>query len=258
MITIKSAEEIQIMREAGKIVAAVFDAIEPLLQPGISTARIDKVAEEVIRDHGAIPSFKGVPGVVPYPAATCISIDEEVVHGIPRADRILREGEIVSVDVGAKIHGMHGDAARTWPIGDVSPELLMLIQAAEDCFWAGLEQARTGNRIGDISAAVQTCAESRGYGVIRDLCGHGIGHNLHEEPNLPNYGKAGYGARLLSGMTLALEPMITLGGYRIRQKNDGWTIVTADGKAAAHYENSFAITDNGPLLLTVSDDELSV
>ena len=164
----------------------------------------------------------------------------------------------MSVDVGAKIHGLHGDAARTWPIGETASELLDLIRTAEDCFWVGLEQARVGNRIGDISAAVQKLAEAKGYGVIRTLCGHGIGHELHESPNVPNYGKAGYGPRLEVGMTLALEPMITLGGYAVRQKSDGWTIVTADGKAAAHYENSFAITADEPIVFTVLKNEQSL
>ncbi|HHU07505.1 MAG TPA: type I methionyl aminopeptidase [Clostridiaceae bacterium] len=258
MITIKSAEEIEIMKEAGWIVAEVFRVIEPYMIPGVSTAQIDSIAEELILDSGAIPSFKGVPGVVPFPAATCISIDDEVVHGIPRSDRILKEGQIVSVDVGAKIHGMHGDAARTWPIGTVKPELLELISVTEACFWAGLKMAKAGNRIGDISAAVQSCAEKSGFGVVRDLCGHGVGHELHEEPNLPNFGKSGYGMRLKAGMTLALEPMITLGDYHIRQMNDGWTIVTSDGKPAAHYENSFAVTDDGPIVFTMQDNEHSV
>ena len=251
MITIKSAEEIEIMKEAGRIVAEVFRVIEPYMVPGVSTAQINSVAEELILDYGAIPSFKGVPGIVPFPAATCISIDDEVVHGIPKADRILKEGQIVSVDVGAKIHGMHGDAARTWPIGTVKPELLELISVTEASFWAGLKMAKPGNRIGDISDAVQRCAEKNGFGVVRELCGHGVGHELHEEPNLPNFGKAGYGLRLKTGMTLALEPMITLGDYHIRQLNDGWTIVTADGKPSAHYENSFVITENEPLVFTV-------
>jgi methionyl aminopeptidase len=258
MITIKSAEEIEIMKEAGKIVAEVFRAIEPYMLPGVSTGQINSIAEEIILSFGAIPSFKGVPGVVPFPAATCISIDEEVVHGIPKSDRYLQEGQIVSVDVGAKIHGMHADAARTWPIGTVAPELLELISVTEASFWAGLKMAKPGNRIGDISSAVQTMAEESGFGVIRELCGHGVGHELHEEPNLPNFGNAGYGIRLKTGMTLALEPMITLGSNRIRQLNDGWTIVTADGKPAAHYENSFVITEKDPFVFTVPDNANSV
>ncbi len=258
MIKIKSAEDIEKMKISGRIVALVFKAVEDYIRPGISTAALDKIAEDVIRSHGAEPSFLGVPGIVPYPAASCISIDDEIVHGIPRPDRILKEGQIVSLDVGAKKNGLHADAARSWPVGEVNSKYLDLIRITEESFWAGFEMAKAGNRLGDISAAVQAVAEKHGYGIVRDLCGHGVGYELHEEPSLPNYGRKGYGLRLEAGMTLALEPMLTTGSYRIRQMNDGWTIKTMDGSFAAHYENSFAITKDEPLVFTVLADEDSL
>lgn len=252
MIRIKSDEEIHAMKKPGAVVASVFEAILPWMKPGVTTAEIDRIAHQVIVAAGATPSFLGYggPDVVPFPAATCISIDEEVVHGIPSDDRILKDGMIVSVDVGACLGGYHADAARTYVIGDVPPRVRELVEVTEEAFWKGLKQAKPGNRIGDISAAVQEYCESHGFGVVRVLTGHGVGRELHESPNLPNYGSKGRGLRLQAGMTLALEPMITLGSFNVVLTSNEWTFVTIDGKPAAHYENTFAITDKGPVVLT--------
>lgn len=237
------------MMAAGEVVAAVFEAIRDKVVPGVSTGELDRIVHDTITGMGAHPSFLNY-GTPPFPASSCISINEEVVHGIPAFDRILQDGDIVSVDVGAELDGFHGDACRTFLCGDVSPELRDLVRVTEESFWLGVKQAVSGNRLGDISHAVQEHCEKHGYGVVRALTGHGIGKKLHEAPDLLNYGRAGHGVRLSNGMCLALEPMITLGSYGIVQLDDGWTIVTDDGSAAAHYENTFAITEEGPLILT--------
>ena len=251
MIRLKSPEEIDRMRRAGAVVAAVFEKIAPLMLPGVTTYEIDRVAHEEIERHGAIPSFLDYPGEFsPFPAATCISIDSEVVHGIPSQERFLEDGMIVSVDVGAYLDEMHGDAARTYLIGEVDPEIRKLVEETEKSFWKGFEQAKIGNRIGDISHAVEAHVKPFGFGVIEVLTGHGVGYDLHEDPSLPNFGRKGRGVRLAAGMTLALEPMITLGSPRVQLEQDGWTFVTRDGKPASHYENSFAITEQGPIILT--------
>lgn len=254
MIKLKSKEAIDRMRRSGAVVAAVFDAVEPLMRVGITTEEIDRTARQVILEAGAIPSFLGYDGQgpTPFPAATCISIDDEVVHGFPDPDRRLAEGMIVSVDVGALLDGYHGDAARTYLIGQVPDRVRELVEVTEEAFWRGFEQAVPGNRLGDISAAVQGYCESHGFGVIRDLTGHGIGTSLHEAPNLPNWGTAGRGLRLLEGMTLALEPMVTLGSPKVFIGPNEWTFLTLDGQPAAHYENTFVITDAGPQVLTMS------
>jgi methionyl aminopeptidase len=226
--------------------------IEEYIKPGLSTWDLDQAAEKLIRKSGAVPSFKGY-GNPPFPGSVCASIDHEVVHGIPSKNRIIEEGMLVSIDVGAYIDGFHGDAARTFAVGQVSQDKLDLLRVTEECFWKGLELARPGNRLGDLSAAVQKHAEDHGYGVVRELTGHGIGRDLHEDPDLPNYGRAGHGVRLEAGMVLAMEPMINLGTRRIALEADGWTIVTADGKPSSHYENTFAITEDGPLILTKRD-----
>lgn len=254
MIILKTPEEIKEMQLAGAITASVFDAVAPHIRPGVSTLQLDHIARDTIVRQGAKPSFFHY-GEPPYPGNACVSINDEVVHGIPREDRILEDGDIVSVDVGAYIHGFHGDAARTFLCGTVSPEWQKLVEVTEMSFWKGLEQAHVGNRLGDIGHAVQAYAESFGYGVVRDLTGHGIGHEMHEDPDVLNYGKAGHGLRLAEGMVLALEPMITEGSYHIEVLDDDWTCVTEDGKAASHYENSFAITANGPLLLTCPEHQ---
>lgn len=254
MIRIKSKEAIDRMRLSGAVVAAVFDAVAPLMRPGVTTEEIDRKAHQVILDAGAIPSFLGYDGQgpTPFPAATCISIDDEVVHGFPSPDRVLEDGMIVSLDVGAYLGGYHGDAARTYLIGQVPDRIRQLVQVTEEAFWKGLEEAVPGKRLGDISAAVQAHCEAHGFGVIRDLTGHGIGSDLHEPPNLPNVGVRGRGIRLMAGMTLALEPMVTLGSPGVYIGDNDWTFLTRDGQVAAHYENTFAITESGPQVLTLS------
>jgi methionyl aminopeptidase len=252
MIKIKTKEDVWKMQKAGSIVADVLSMIEEYIKPGLSTWDLDQAAEKLIRKSGAVPSFKGY-GNPPFPGSVCASIDHEVVHGIPSKNRIIEEGMLVSIDVGAYIDGFHGDAARTFAVGQVSQDKLDLLRVTEECFWKGLELARPGNRLGDLSAAVQKHAEDHGYGVVRELTGHGIGRDLHEDPDLPNYGRAGHGVRLEAGMVLAMEPMINLGTRRIALEADGWTIVTADGKPSSHYENTFAITEDGPLILTKRD-----
>lgn len=260
MIRLKSEQAIERMRRAGAVVAAVFDAVEPLMKEGITTEEIDRTAHQVILAAGAIPSFLGYDGQgpTPFPAATCISIDDEVVHGFPSGDRILRRGMIVSVDVGALLDGYHGDAARTYLVGEVPDRVRQLVQVTEEAFWRGFDKAVPGNRLGDISAAVQDYCESYGFGVIRDLTGHGIGTELHEAPNLPNYGNAGRGIRLLAGMTLALEPMVTLGSPQVYIGENDWTFLTSDGQPAAHYENTLAITHEGPKVLTMRSGDVKM
>lgn len=249
MVRLKTKEEIEHIRNAGRIVAQVLEAMAHLVRPGISTLDLDREAETIIRKAGAVPSFKGY-GDPPFPASICASVDAEVVHGIPQASRILKPGEIISVDVGACFEGFHADAARTFAVGEISSDKAQLVRVTEEAFWAGLEKAVIGNRLGDVSAAVQAKAESHGYGVVRELTGHGIGRRLHEDPDLPNFGHAGRGLRLEEGLVLAMEPMITLGSRHIALLEDGWTIVTTDRKPAAHYENTFAITAEGPVILT--------
>ena len=246
MITLKSAHEIEAMRLAGKITAAARALARELVKPGVTTQQIDKAVFHFIREQGAIPSFLHYNG---YPASVCISVNDEIIHGIP-GKRVLREGDIVSVDVGAYIGGYHGDCAGTYPCGQVSDEALRLIRVTQDSFFEGLKFAREGYRLSDISHAVQTFVEANGYSVVREYVGHGIGRNMHEAPEVPNYGKPGHGPRLLRGMTLAVEPMVNAGTAAIKQMPDGWTVKTADGKYAAHYENTLLITAGDPELLT--------
>ena len=246
MITLKSAHEIEAMRLAGKITAAARALAREMVKPGVTTQQIDKAVFHFIREQGAIPSFLHYNG---YPASVCISVNDEIIHGIP-GKRVLREGDIVSVDVGAYIGGYHGDCAGTYPCGQVSDEALRLIRVTQDSFFEGLKFAREGYRLSDISHAVQTFVEANGYSVVREYVGHGIGRNMHEAPEVPNYGKPGHGPRLLRGMTLAVEPMVNAGTAAIKQMPDGWTVKTADGKYAAHYENTILITAGDPELLT--------
>ena len=246
MITLKSAHEIEAMRLAGKITAAARALAREMVKPGVTTQQIDKAVFHFIREQGAIPSFLHYNG---YPASVCISVNDEIIHGIP-SKRVLREGDIVSVDVGAYIGGYHGDCAGTYPCGQVSDEALRLIRVTQDSFFEGLKFAREGYRLSDISHAVQTFVEANGYSVVREYVGHGIGRNMHEAPEVPNYGKPGHGPRLLRGMTLAVEPMVNAGTAAIKQMPDGWTVKTADGKYAAHYENTILITAGDPELLT--------
>ena len=246
MITLKSAHEIEAMRLAGKITAAARALAREMVKPGVTTQQIDKAVFHFIREQGAIPSFLHYNG---YPASVCISVNDEIIHGIP-GKRVLQEGDIVSVDVGAYIGGYHGDCAGTYPCGQVSDEAMRLIRVTQDSFFEGLKYAREGCRLSDISHAVQTYVEANGFSVVREYVGHGIGRNMHEAPEVPNYGKPGHGPRLLRGMTIAVEPMVNAGSAAIKQMPDGWTVKTADGKYAAHYENTILITAGDPELLT--------
>lgn len=252
MIILKSSEEIELIKQSGAITASVFDQVKKAIKPGVSTLSLDKIVEDTIRSQGGEPSFLGY-GSPPFPGAACISVNHEVVHGIGRDDVILKDGDIVSVDVGTYLNGFHSDACRTFLCGNVSQEVQDLVRVTEESFWKAMEFAKPGNRIGDMSSAVQRHCEGHGYGVVRELSGHGIGRNLHEDPEILNYGKPGKGPRLEVGMVLCLEPMITLGSPRIGILDDEWTIVTLDGKPASHYENTFAITADGPMILTCVD-----
>lgn len=248
MITIKTDEEIECMKESGRLTKNVLELMEKEIKPGMTTKQLDKIAEEYIRSCGAIPSFKNYGG---YPASTCISIDEMVVHGIPSSEIFVKEGQIVSVDVGVKYNGWQGDAARTFMIGDVSPEKKRLVEVTKECFFKAIENLKDGSPLGDIGYAVQTYAESFGYGVVRALVGHGIGREMHEDPSVPNYGKKGTGIRLKKGMAIAIEPMISMGDYRVNFLKDGWGVVTKDGLPSAHYENTVVITENGVEITTL-------
>ena len=246
MITLKSSHEIELMRRAGKITAAARALAGEMVRPGVTTQEIDSAVEHFIRKNGAVPSFLHYNG---YPASVCISVNDEIIHGIP-GPRVLQEGDIVSVDVGAYIGGFHGDCAGTYPCGQVSDQALDLIRVTQQSFFEGLKFAREGYRLSDISHAVQEYVESHGYSVVREYVGHGIGRRMHESPEVPNFGNPGHGPRLLRGMTIAVEPMVNAGSAAIRQMSDGWTVKTADGKNAAHYENTILITDGDPELLT--------
>ena len=247
MVTIKSEREIELMREAGKILAKVHEELGKVVRPGISTKEIDRICEEMIRSYGCIPSFLGYEG---YPASVCISINDEVVHGIPNKHRYLNEGDIVSLDTGVIWKGYQSDAARTHMIGEVTPQARKLVEVTQQSFFEGIKFAKAGNHLYEISAAVQDYAEQFGFGVVRDYVGHGIGRNMHEDPSIPNYRQVGRGPRLQRGMVIAVEPMITAGTYKCRVLKDGWTAVTRDGSNAAHYENTVLITDGEPELLT--------
>lgn len=248
MIIIKSEEEVELMRTAGKVTAEILERLEQFIKPGISTMDIDEFVEEFIRKHDMVPSFKGL---YDFPASACVSVNDEVVHGIPSKKRKLREGDIVSVDTGATYKDYVSDAARTYAVGSIEPEAQRLIDAAKDSFFQGLEFCRVGYRLSDISHAIQKKVESEGFGVIRDFVGHGVGRSMHEEPQIPNFGAPGRGPRLARGMVFAIEPMITQGTYEVETLFDNWTVVTLDGKLAAHYENTVVITDGEPELLTV-------
>jgi len=237
------------MREAGKILAQVHDELEQFIRPGISTKDIDKKGEELIRSFGCIPSFLNYNG---YPASICVSINEEVVHGIPTPKRILKEGDIVSLDAGVIYNGYHSDAARTHAVGEISDEARKLIDVTKNSFFEGMKYAKEGNHLYDISKAIQDYAESFGYGVVRKLVGHGIGKNLHEEPQVPNFKMQGRGIRLQAGMTLAVEPMINIGTYDVKFLRDKWTAVTTDGSLSAHYENTIVITKGEPEILSLA------
>ena len=255
MVTIKSQKEIEKMKEACRITALVYDEIEKYIKPGITTMDLDNFAEKIIREHGGIPAQKGYPsgekGVPAFPGTLCISINDEIIHGIPSKRTIIKDGDVVSVDLVVYKNGFHGDAARTYIVGKTSPEKQRLVDITKQAFFEGIKYAVKGNRIGDISHAIGEFVEKNGYNVVREFQGHGIGEEMHEDPGIPNYGKAGRGIRLEPGMTLAIEPMVMVGKPNICVLDDGWTIVTEDGSLAAHYENTILITEKEPEILTI-------
>lgn len=246
-VSIKSQREIELMREAGKILAMTHEELRKALKPGMTTYEIDKLGEEIIRSHDCIPSFKNYNG---YPASICVSVNDEVVHGIPNKERHLEEGDIVSLDAGVIYKGYHSDAARTHGIGTISPEAEKLIKVTKESFFEGIKHAKVGNHLNDVSSAIQAYAEAFGYGVVRDLVGHGIGAHLHEDPEVPNFSSRRRGIKLQAGMTLAIEPMINAGRYDVVWMDDDWTVVTEDGSLSAHYENTILITADGPEILS--------
>ena len=248
MIVIKNSEQIALMKMAGRITAEALLVARDTIRPGVSTKEIDKKIHDYIIKCGATPSFLGYGG---FPGSACISINNEVIHGIPSKDRIIQEGDIVKIDVGARYRGYNGDSARTYPVGKVSDETLRLISVTERSFYEAMKVAKAGNRVGDISNAIESFVISNGFSIVKQYVGHGVGAELHEEPSVPNYGRAGRGPRLYSGMTLAIEPMVNVGVEDVKVLKDGWTVITADGKLSAHYENSICITEGDPILLTV-------
>ena len=251
MIVRKSKSELEAMREGGKITAGCLAALTEAVKPGVTTADLDEIADSYIRERGGVPEFKGYEG---FPKSICASPNAMIVHGIP-GSYTLQEGDIISIDAGTRFEGFVSDSATTVRVGEVSPEVEALLATTQECLEAATEQMRVSNKLGDVGHAIQSLAESRGYGVIRDLVSHGVGRAMHEEPQIPNYGKPGTGTKLLSGMTFAIEPMISLGSYEIHvDEKDGWSIYTADGSMAAHYEHTIAITDDGPWVLTAPED----
>lgn len=246
MVSLKTTDALQKLRKAGAITAGALQAGGRAVRPGVTTAAVNKVVHDYIVSHGAIPSFLGYGG---FPAAACISVNDEVIHGIP-GTRVLQEGDIVSIDVGAKIGGYHGDSAYTFPCGQISPDAQALLDATQQSLMRGIAMAKPGNRIGDIAAAVQGTVEPLGYSVVREYVGHGIGKDVHEEPEVPNYGTAGHGMRLVAGMVICIEPMINQGKCHVKVLDDDWTVVTRDGSLSAHFEHAVAITQNGPVILT--------
>lgn len=249
MIHLKTKEEIEIMRKSALLVSETLGLMAEMLEPGISTLELDKKAEEYIRDHGGEPGFLGL---YDFPNTLCMSPNEQVVHGFPNNDP-LKEGDIISIDCGVKMNGFYGDHAYTFAVGEVKPEIEQLLKVTKESLYLGIEECKAGNRIGDIGFAIQQHAEKHGYGVVRELVGHGLGRKMHESPEVPNYGKRGRGAKLKEGMVLAIEPMINLGGRSIKQLADGWSIVTADGRYSAHFEHDVAIVDGKPDILSTFD-----
>ena len=254
-IVLKSKDEIELMRQAGKVVAQVLDEIRRHTQPGVTTAKLNHIAEDVLKRYGATPVFKGYPnqrqGLPSFPATITACINNELVHGIPSKDRVLREGDVLSVDCGAHYRGWIGDAAVTIPVGKISEDAQQLLAVAEQSLYEGIAQGRLGNRTGDISAAVQDYVERHGYSVVREYTGHGVGRSMHEDPQVPNFGEREKGVRLKKGMTIALEPMVNVGTWETELLSDSWTVVTADGKLSAHFEHTFAVTDGEPDILTL-------
>jgi methionyl aminopeptidase len=246
MIVIKSESEIEIMRKSGRITGSLLNKLRKILRPGVTTKELDKFAEDFIRKRGAVPAFKGYGG---YPASLCASINEEVVHGIP-SKRRLKDGDIIGLDTGAIYKGYYSDAAITVPVGKITEEKKRLIRITEEAFYRGIEKARPGNRLSDISSAIQKYVEKNGFSIVREFCGHGVGRMLHEDPQIPNYGEPNRGPRLKPGMTFAIEPMVNAGTYRVKILSNGWTAVTADGRPSSHFENTIVITDERPEILT--------
>ncbi len=249
-IIIKSHREIELMKEAGRILAITHEEIRKIIKPGISTYDIDKLGEEVIRSYGCIPSFLNYNG---YPASICTSVNDEVVHGIPSKDRILQEGDIISLDAGVIYNGYHSDSARTYPVGKVSEKAEKLMKVTKESFFEGLKMCRDGNHVNDISKAVFDYITARGYSAVRDLVGHGVGANLHEAPEVPNFTRPRKGPKLKAGMTIAVEPMINIGTYEVEWLDDDWTVVTADGELSSHYENTILITEGDPVILSQAE-----
>jgi methionyl aminopeptidase len=248
MVQLKSPREIEVMAAGGKIMAATHDLVRRSIRPGMSTADLDKLVEDFIRSHeGATPSFKGLYG---FPASICASVNEEIVHGIPSPRRVLKDGDIISVDIGVHFGGMHTDSARTYPVGKVDDETTRLLQVTEESLEAGIAQAKPGNHVGDIGAAIEARVKQGGFVVVRDLVGHGVGQSMHEEPQVPNHGKPKRGAPLKVGLTIAIEPMVNAGSAETRTLPDKWTVVTIDGSRSAHFEHTVAVTENGPRVLT--------
>lgn len=247
MIVLKTSRELAIMREAGRISAMALKVAGEAVEPGVSTWEIDRVARKYIESQGAVPSFLGYGG---FPASACISVNDVVIHGIPSKRQIIKAGDIVSIDIGAMFEGFNGDNAYTFACGEISAEAQRLLDATRESLYEGIKQATAGNRLGDIGSAVQRYVEARGYSVVRDFVGHGVGAKLHEDPSVPNYGTPGRGVRLLPGMTIAIEPMVNQGRHEVQVQKDGWTTVTRDGKLSAHFEHTVAITPDGPVILT--------
>lgn len=247
MIIIKNERELQVMQEAGVIVADTLEALKVIVKPGITTLELDQFAEKYILERGARPAFKGYNG---YPASICTSVNDEVVHGIP-GTRVLKEGDIISIDLGAIWNGFYSDAALTVPVGEVDPGVLRLIKVTEECLYKGIEQALPGHRLGKVSQAIQSHAEAQGFSVVRDYVGHGIGRQMHEDPPVPNFGREDRGPVLREGMTIAIEPMLNMGAWEVMVKEDQWTVVTRDGSYSAHFEHTIAITSQGPKILTL-------
>ncbi len=248
MVVLKTSRELGIMKEACRISAGALQTVGKAVEPGVTTGELDRLAEKYIRSQGAVPNFKNYNG---YPATACISINNEVIHGIPSAKRIIREGDIVSVDLGAMFNGYHGDNAATFACGDVSLQAKRLMQTTKDALYEGIKAATAGSRIGDIGYAIQRYVEAEGFSVVRQYVGHGIGTKLHEAPEVPNFGIAGRGIRLLPGMTLAIEPMVNAGGFDVKVLPDGWTVLTKDGSLSAHFEHTIVITPDGPKIMTL-------
>lgn len=251
MIIKKTPEEIEEMKEAGRLSAKVLREVGARVQPGVSTGELDRLAEMLIRMEGGIPAFKGYGG---FPGTICASINEEIVHGFPSDTTIMKEGDILSIDTGAIVKGWVGDNAWTFPVGKISDEKKRLLEVTEKCMWAGIDAARPGNHLGDIGHAIQEIAERAGYGVVREYVGHGVGRNMHEDPNVPNYGRKHHGIKLEPGMVIAIEPMINMGTYKTKLMSNGWLVCTRDGKPSAHFEKTVAITEDGPVVLTTEPD----